>query len=109
MCMEDVRIGRKSVVFRYRYTVPANGSVQVLLNRPDRIAMLIPSHGAATTLGADTVDLGGVTEGTINLQQNNVRLSIGQDGSLVTMPWYIMNSAGSQQTITVWETVLQDQ
>ena len=109
MCMEDVRIGRKSVVFRYRYTIPANGSVQVLLNRPDRIAMLIPSHGAATTLGADTVDLGGVTEGTINLQQNNVRLSIGQDGSLVTMPWYVMNSAGSQQVITVWETVLMEQ
>ena len=109
MCMEDVRIGRKSVVYRYRLNVPANGSVQVLLNRPDRIAMLIPSHGAATTLGADTVDLGGVTEGTINLQQNNVRLSIGQDGSLVTMPWYVMNSAGSQQIITVWETVLMEQ
>lgn len=109
MCMEDVRIGRRSVVYRYRLTVPANGSVQVLLNRPDRIAMLIPSHGAATTLGADTVDLGGVTEGTINLQQNNVRLSIGQDGSLVTMPWYVMNSAGSQQVITVWETVLMEQ
>ena len=109
MCMEDVRIGRKSVVYRYRLNVPANGSVQVLLNRPDRIAMLIPSHGAATTLGADTVDLGGVTEGTINLQQNNVRLSIGQDGSLVTMPWYVMNSAGTSQIITVWETVLMEQ
>jgi hypothetical protein len=109
MCMEDVRIGRKSVVFRYRYTIPANGSVQVLLNRPDRIAMLIPSHGAAVTLGADTVDLGGVIEGTINLQQNNVRLSISQDGNLVTFPWYIMNSAGSSQVITVWETVLMEQ
>jgi hypothetical protein len=107
--MEDVRIGRKSVVFRYRYTIPANGSVQVLLNRPDRIAMLIPSHGAATTLGADTVDLGGVTEGTINLQQNNVRLSIGQDGNLTTFPWFVMNSSGSNQTITVWETVLMEQ
>lgn len=109
MCMEDVRIGRKSVVYRYRLTIPANSSKQVLLNRPDRISMLIPSHGAATTLGADTVDLGGVTEGTINLQQNNVRLSIGQDGSLVTMPWYVMNSAASQQIITVWETVLMEQ
>lgn len=109
MCMEDVRIGRKSVVFRYRYTIPANGSVQVLQNRPDRIAMLIPSHGAAVTLGADTVDLGGVIEGTINLQQNNVRLSISQDGNLVTFPWYIMNSAGSSQVITVWETVLMEQ
>ena len=109
MCMEDVRIGRRSVVYRYRLTVPANGSVQVLLNRPDRISMLIPSHGNAITLGADTVDLGGVTEGTINLQQNNVRLSIGQDGSLVTMPWYVMNSAGTSQIITVWETVLMEQ
>jgi hypothetical protein len=107
--MEDVRIGRRSVVFRYRLTVPANGSVQVLQNRPDRISMLIPSHGNATTLGADTVDLKGVTEGTINLQQNNVRLSISQDGNLVTFPWYVMNSAGSSQIITVWETVLMEQ
>lgn len=109
MCMEDVRLGRKSIVFRYRLTVPANGSVQVLSNAPDRIAMLIPSHGAATTLGADTVDMGGVVEGTINLQQNNVRLSIGQDGNLVTFPWYVMNSSGSNQTITVWETRLTEQ
>jgi hypothetical protein len=71
--------------------------------------MLIPSHGAATTLGADTVDMGGVVEGTINLQQNNVRLSIGQDGNLVTFPWYVMNSSGSNQTITVWETRLTEQ
>ena len=109
MCMEDVRIGRKSIVYRYRLTVPANGSVQVLSNAPDRIAMLIPSHGNATSLGADTVDLGDVVEGTINLQQNNVRLSIGHDGALVTMPWYVMNSANQQQTITVWETRLMEQ
>ena len=109
MCMEDIRIGRKSIVFRYRLTVPANGSVQALSNAPDRIALLIPSHGNAVTLGADTVDLGGVVEGTINLQQNNVRLSIGHDGNLVTFPWYIMNSSGSNQTITVWETRLMEQ
>ena len=109
MCMEDVRIGRKSIVFRYRLTVPANGSVQALSNAPDRIAMLIPSHGNAITLGADTVDLGDVVEGTINLQQNNVRLSISQDGNLVTFPWYIMNSSGSTQYITVWETRLMEQ
>jgi len=109
MCMEDIRIGRKSIVFRYRLTVPANGSVQALSNAPDRIALLIPSHGNAVTLGADTVDLGGVVEGTINLQQNNVRLSIGHDGNLVTFPWYIMNSSGSNQTITVWETRLTEQ
>ena len=109
MCMEDVRLGRKSIVFRYRLTVPAGGSVQALSNAPDRIAMLIPSHGAAVTLGCDTVDLGGVVEGTINLQQNNVRLSISQDGNLVTFPWYIMNSSGSVQYITVWETRLMEQ
>jgi len=107
--MEDVRIGRKSIVFRYRLTVPANGSVQALSNAPDRIALLIPSHGNAVTLGADTVDMGGVVEGTINLQQNNVRLSIGHDGNLVTFPWYIMNSSGSEQYITVWETRLMEQ
>ena len=54
-------------------------------------------------------DLGDVVEGTINLQQNNVRLSIGHDGALVTMPWYVMNSANQQQTITVWETRLMEQ
>jgi hypothetical protein len=107
--MEDVRLGRKSIVFRYRLTVPANGSVQALANAPDRIALLIPSHGNAVTLGADTVDMGGVVEGTINLQQNNVRLSIGHDGNLVTFPWYIMNSSGSDQYITVWETRLMEQ
>jgi len=107
--MEDVRLGRKSVVYRYRLTVPANGSVQVLSNAPDRIAMFIPSHGAAVTLGCDTVDMGGVVEGTINLQQNNVRLSIGQDGNLCTFPWFVMNSSGSNQTITVWETRLTEQ
>lgn len=105
--MEDIRLGRESIVFRYRLTVPANGSVQVLSNNPDRISMLIPSHGSATTLGADTVDLKGVVEGTINLQQNNVRLSISTDGNLTTMPWFIMNSAAQPQTITVWETVLR--
>lgn len=109
MCMEDVRIGRKSIVFRYRLTVPANGSVQALSNAPDRIALLIPSHGSAVTLGADTVDLGGTVEGTINLQQNNVRLSIGHDGALVTFPWFIMNSSAASQTITVWETRLLEQ
>lgn len=109
MCMEDVRLGRESIVFRYRLTVPANGSVQVLSNNPDRIAMFIPSHGNAQTLGADTVDLGNTVEGTINLQQNNVRLSIGMDGNLTTSPWFVMNSSGQQQTITVWETVLRKQ
>ena len=109
MCMEDVRIGRKSVVYRYRLIVPATGSIQVLQNRPNRIAMLIPSHGSATTLGADTNDLGSVVEGTINLGFNNVRLSISQDGNLCTFPWYIMNSGLTQQTITVWETVLTEE
>lgn len=109
MCMEDVRIGRKTTVFRYRFTVPANGSIQVLKNRPDRLSMLIPSHGAAVTLGCDTVDMGSTVEGTINLQQNNVRLSISMDGNLTTFPWFVMNSSNSSQTITVWETVLGEQ
>ena len=109
MCMEDVRIGRKTRVYRYRYTVPAGASVQVLQNRPDRVSMLIPSHGSATSLGADTVDLVGVSEGTINLQQQNVRLSISHDGNLVTYPWFVMNSGVSDQLITVWETVLTEQ
>lgn len=109
MCMEDVRIGRKTTVFRYRYTVPANGSIQVLKNRPDRVSMLIPSHGSATALGADTVDLGGVSEGTINLQQQGVRLSISMDGNLCTLPWFIMNSGATNQVITVFETVLGEQ
>jgi hypothetical protein len=107
--MEDVRIGRETIVFRYRFTIPANGSIQVLKNAPDRISLLIPSHGNAVTLGADTVDLGGVVEGTINLQQMTLRLNISQDGSLVTFPWFVMNSSGSSQDITVWETRLRAQ
>ena len=109
MCMEDIRIGRQTIVFRYRFTIPANGSIQVLQNAPDRISLLIPSHGNAVTLGADTVDLGGTVEGTINLQQMTLRLNINQDGSLVTFPWFIMNSSGSTQQITIWETRLRAQ
>lgn len=109
MCMEDIRLGRETIEFRYRYTVPANGSVQVLQNAPDRVSLLIPSHGNAVTLGADTVDLGNVVEGTINLQQMTLRLNISQDGSLVTNPWFIMNSSNQNQQITVWETRLRKQ
>lgn len=109
MCMEDIRIGRETIVFRYRYTVPANGSIQVLQNAPDRISLLIPSHGNAVTLGADTVDLGAVVEGTINLQQMTLRLNISQDGALVTFPWFVMNSSNATQSITIWETRLRKQ
>lgn len=109
MCMEDIRLGRETVTFRYRYTIPANGSIQVLQNAPDRVSLLIPSHGNAVTLGVDTVDLGNVVEGTINLQQQTLRLDIGLDGTLVTYPWFVMNSSASSQAITVWETRLRAQ
>ena len=109
MCMEDIRLGRETIVFRYRYTVPANDSIQVLQNAPDRVSLLIPSHGNAVTLGADTVDLGGTVEGTINLQQMTLRLNISHDGMLVTSPWYVMNSSNQSQQITVWETRLRKQ
>ena len=109
MCMEDVRINRETIVFRYRLTGPANGSVQVLQGAPDRISLFIPSDGAGTTLAADTVDLGGTTDGCINLAYQNLRLTLYTDGNLVTFPWFVMNSSGTQTVVTVFETRLRAQ
>lgn len=107
MCMEDIRLGRETIVFRYRYTVPANGSIQVLMNAPDRVSLLIPSDGSSTALAVDTVDLKGVTDGAINLAYQNLRLTLSQDGSLVTFPWFVMNSGNTNALITIFETRLR--
>jgi len=107
MCMEDVRLGRDAYDNRYRYTIPAGGSLQVLSANPDRYSLLIPSHGNVTTLAADTVDLPGITQGSINLAYQNLRISISTDGGLCTSAWYVSNSGLTSQDITVWETILR--
>ena len=107
MCMEDIRVARETIVFRYRYTVPAGESVQVLQGAPDRVSFFIPADGTAITLGADTVDLGAVTAGTILLAFTNLRMTLATDGSLVTFPWFVMNSGLADVTLTVFETRLR--
>lgn len=109
MCMEDIRIGRKSIMYRYRFTVNAGTSVQVLKYNPDRVSLLIPSHGNNTSLWADTEQSTGVADAGVNLAYNDLTLEVGKYGQLTTSEWWITNSGANPHSITVWEVVLREQ
>lgn len=109
MCMEDIRTGRKSIMYRYRYTIAAGASVQVLKYNPDRVSLLIPSHGSNVSLSADTESSPGVADAGVNLAYNDLTLDVQKHGQLCTSEWYITNSGAGAHSITVWEVVLREQ
>lgn len=109
MCMEDIRTGRKSIMFRYRFTINSGASVQVLKYNPDRVSLLLPSHGNNTSLWADTEASPGAADAGVNLAYNDLTLDIQKHGQLCTSEWYVTNSGANPHTITVWEVVLREQ
>lgn len=109
MCMEDIRTGRKSIMYRYRFTIAAGDSAQVLKYNPDRVSLLLPSHGTNIALWADTENLAGSSDAGINLGYNDLTLDIQKHGQLCTSEWYVMNTGVAAHTITVWEVVLREQ
>lgn len=108
MCIEDIRIGRRTKTTRYRVSVPAGRSLQLLPPNADRVSLFIPSTASSASIGIDTSDLGSVTEGTILTAYQAIRFSLASDGQLVTFGWFAMNSGISAHLITYFETVLME-
>lgn len=109
MCIEDIRLGRETIMYRNRLTVPGNGSIQILDYAPDRVGIYIPSSDNNQNIGVDTEDLNSVVEGTIALYVNDVKLDIRHHGQMVTSQWFAMNSGVADYDMTVWEVRLRRQ
>lgn len=109
MCIEDIRLGRKTILYRNRVTIPAGGSIQLVPYAPDRVGLFVPNLGANTSIHLDTEDMGTVTEGLISLTNQSLDLEIKSDGVLVTSEWFAMNSGLVGFSINVWETRQREQ
>lgn len=109
MCIEDIRLGRKTILYRSRINVPAGTTVQILPYAPDRFSILFPNVGENSDIRLDTEQSTTADTGLEQLRLDNLRLNIKNDGVLVTSEWFCINAGLTDFVITIWETRLRDQ
>jgi hypothetical protein len=108
MCMEDVRIGRKTTTITTQVDVPISSQTVVAKQRPDRVAIrfrwgsnvgthLFPWTDATPPTAFTLGNAGGFTE-SYDIQHH---------GDMVCQPWWIVVGAG-QCMCYVTEVFLAD-
>lgn len=88
MCIEDVRMGRKTVSFMAIVSIPAGGVRQVLPADPFRYSLTLsaPSSGSLTfSINQNPGDGEGIV---FHQGSGPVTLTIQNDGDLVRRAWY---------------------
>lgn len=108
MCMEDIRIGRKSKTFQSSVVVPTANSVVLIPANPNRISFWIAQPNADRiniSMDTDAVTSSGIR---ITTTGNPFGLSLILDGDLVTRKFNAIATT-SDKTIIVWETVLMEE
>lgn len=107
MCMEDVRIGRKSTAGESIKSVSQTSSM-LLPQSPKRTAIII----SAPTTGYITLSFNGpVVSGSgiiINALDTPLSLDIHHHGAMVKKEIYAIHSA-TTTNIGVWETSIEDE
>lgn len=107
MCMEDVRIGRKSTAGETIKSVSQTSSMLVGQS-PKRIALLI----SAPNTGYITISFNGpVVSGSgiiINALGPPLSLNIHDHGAIIKKEIYVIHSA-TTTNVGVWETSLEDE
>lgn len=107
MCMEDVRIGRKSAFIETTYAIGA-AAVLVVPSAGDRTALILgpPSSGTVTFSTVAPVAAGSGL--TINAGGAPVILDIRSVGEAVNRGWYAIGS-GAGLTGFIGQTLTQEQ
>ncbi len=106
MCIEDIRLGRKTRAAQTRVTL---GVVSVLTvgNAFDRVSLIFSNPSAASvtfSINNPAVDGEGITIATADPP---VKLNIRDDGRLVTSQWFAVAAVGTP-TVDVFETFLEE-
>lgn len=109
MCMEDVRIGRRSTTTTSLVATVAGTPKQLLTQNPDRYAFRLSdpsaSLGAFVCGAQDPTTIAALVPARV---ADDLILDIQHHGDMVTQPWFYL-SAASSPTILVTESVLEDE
>lgn len=103
MCMEDIRIGRKTLANEIIYTSPITTFQQILGPDENRIAITfcLPDTGVAYLITSDPT-AAGVRGIQLNAGMPYITLTLETFGDLVRKPWYAKcNVAVITSTFTV--------
>ena len=106
MCMEDIRLGRKTAGIQNLIAL-TNASQRIVDQSPDRVMLTIypPVSGTATiAMSADVAVNVGIT---LTSEDHPIKLNIIDDGDLVTKAWYGIHSAGGV-TLAIYEGRLSE-
>ena len=109
MCMEDVRLGRKTGPAIRFLPVPDAGNTVIAEQNPDRTALIVSCPNAVGLfcgpIGLDP----SAGQGHFLVQgQDALMLDIQHHGSLVTQQWNASGNAAAS-SVTVMESILNEQ
>lgn len=107
MCMEDIRIMRKTSV-RFRKVTVTNVSVQIIEQNELRVALWY-YNGSGAAVAVDGTNPAIAAEGRqLTVGQAGEVMDLEHHGRIVTQPLFAITAAGST-VVTVWETILEEQ
>lgn len=101
MCMEDYRIGRKTLSRELRFTTPAVGALQLLPGSPKRTAIVLGAPLTGTlTYSTDPNPVSGLGF-NFSAGQVPLTLTIQDAGEIVTHQWWVIGDAASRVAAVV--------
>lgn len=107
MCMEDVRIGRKTMAVETQFAGVGTTFIQVLPASPKRIGIIFCSASGGTLNYSTNTNLQGLGL-QLQAQIVPVTLNIRDHGALCKMGWWVKSSTAGQN-VTVYEIYLEDE
>lgn len=93
MCMEGIRIGRRTKINQYTWSTGV-GQAQIVPPNPRRVALMIGSPVSSVAFIAPALPVTTTTGIPINTGQNPIILNIEDHGELVTTAWFGTSAAG---------------
>jgi len=107
MCMEDIRIGRRTTSREVDFTTVVNTAQQVLSGADDRIAVFLGSPVTGTlTYATNPTPLSGLGI-NVSAGVGGRSLNIQDDGDIVRHQWWVVDDGTSRKACVI-ETVLHE-
>lgn len=108
MCMEDVRIGRKTMFEEKQFTLPNAAYTEILPASPNRIGIIFGTPSSSTVVV--TTNPTATTPDGLRIGTNGspFGITVQEFGQAVCAAWFAKAAAGSP-TFTVVQALLADQ
>jgi len=109
MCMEDVRLGRKTGPIAAQFAPALATRTKIADQNPNRIAIMFGVVGANAAMIAPAPLDPTANQGMhLSQAEGMITLDIQHHGNIVTQQWDASGLVGATN-ITVWESILNDQ